>query len=893
MSKHAILRHLLEKSQNIANSVSAKKDLPPIERNLEEIETQSRKFASKINKPGESPEKKAPFFLANIGIDGDKLSQTVRSINVLGTFEPRELISEADTTNYVEYKYRSTVTSIIQDGHNQTIQDYHDEFERSLNLDWERSKIKVFEELGQHQPFTHGSINDQDSSFTPYRGETPKTGGPSLRAAPTSWPNGKALMIPRSEAIGTLNSRMGHYSEAVVKLNASRVRGVDFAVLNSFENAARKISSERGNKLIIECWRALARIVGEENVLEGQFQRNHLKERQFANPYQSRIQPGYNELEKRLLAGSRQYLEEQYKQFLEDYIAGHRKEAHMGGVPSPRNKAEAFMRANHRPNGGKTLDHLETNAEKIPIWGVIFTLIRVGLLNEALEVARDNERLFHRNDKPFLTYFTDYVQKNRRLSRDTREQLVAEIKQRIKLSAKHPQDYYKLTVYHILAQLSLTTFPNTAIPSTEDYLWFNLMIIQYDNSESDSINETVFARDFQKYIVQFGPNSYTSDGKDPVQYFKVLLISAQFERAVDYLVKTDFSVEAVHFGIALAYYGLLRAPDSQETMAMLVESSDGISAYLNFNALIYNYAQRFYTLNPRLVVHYFSFMHLYGDDQTEAGRHQIELSHAYIRQLVFDTCSFEELLGDPRKNIAGEIVANLKILRIDSDTEYKAKIIAPLGRQFEENGKYRHALQLFELAKDYDALISVLNKMLGEYIWMHSHHQASPDADSELDPAFVKRKFQQYETDHLLYHSGTALVRDCELLMDLTDFVRYFNQKDYVKALEFIEELNIFPLDDDLAGMAKRNQELYTASKELRRNIPDLMVLTMESMYEYHKQLKMKASPGGLLFDNDNYSKMQNIQRKARSLMTFVGLIKQSLPTDTYNSLARLEVLMR
>ncbi|CAG8518550.1 8653_t:CDS:10 [Ambispora gerdemannii] len=911
MSTTLQLRQLLEQSRNLANSVSAKKDLPPIERNLEEIETQSRKFASKVTRPGEQPEKKAPFFLAKWGIDGEKLENAVRSINVLGAFEPRELVSETDISSYAEYKYRSTVSSIIEDGHNQTIKDYYNDFEKSLNLDWEKTKNKIFEELGQYKlpvntPSTTGDqsrrYSGTSATRTPSRAapstpsrmltvsETPfRTGAgvsypntpAGMRSLGTPWTATRHPTTPRSEAATLFSAKMTHYAEVVLRLNESRLHNEDFGVINSFLNAAKKINSDRSNKLIIECWRAFAQIVGEENVLDGHFQRNPLKELQYFNLYQNQQGTSFYELQRRLLNGARQYLEDQYNKWVDDYIASHRKEAQMGGIPLPRNKAEAFMRAFHRPNGGKPMDNLE----------VCSTLC--GNLTEALAVARDYERHLHRNDKTFITYFAEYLQKNRRLPREQREQLVAEIKQRVKLSAKHPQDYYKLTMYHILAQLPLTTIPNTAIPSTEDYLWFNLMIVQHEKEVGGIGNESLTIGNFQKHIIQFGPNTYTSDGKDPVQYFRALLISAQFERAVDYLNKTDFSVEAVHFGIALAYYGLLRVPENQDAMATLLENGDGINAYLNFNGLIHHYVERFYSLRQKLAVHYYSFLYLYGHEQTEAARNQVELSNAYIRKLVYDTRNFEELLGNPRKNLAsiGEIPENLPLLHIHNDAEFKAKIIAPLGRQFELDHKYKQALELFELAEEYSFAISVLNKMLGEYIWIYTHQQASVESDEELDPQYVQQKFTQYIQERLLNRCSTMLIRDCELLLDLTEFVKFYNQKDYVRALELIERMNIVPLEADMAEMAKRNQELSGKSEEIRRNYPAIMLLTMECLYECHQQLKTRPSPGP--FDTDSFSKMHELQRKARNIMQFVGFVKNSLPSDIYNRLAHFEVLMR
>jgi len=49
---------------------------------------------------------------------------------------------------------------------------------------------------------------------------------------------------------------------------------------------------------------------------------------------------------------------------------------------------------------------------------------------------------------------------------------------------------------------------------------------------------------------------------------------------------------------------------------------------------------------PSTAFQYLILLYLYGSLETDSGREQIELCHCYVRQLVYDTESFSELVGD-------------------------------------------------------------------------------------------------------------------------------------------------------------------------------------------------------------------------------------------------------
>lgn len=100
----------------------------------------------------------------------------------------------------------------------------------------------------------------------------------------------------------------------------------------------------------------------------------------------------------------------------------------------------------------------------------------------------------------------------------------------------------------------------------EDFLWFKLSAVRDCPSGPSSVilNEGLVPYsldDLQVYLNKFEPSYYTKNGKDPLVYPYVLLLSIQLLPAVLYLSKETgdegFGIDAVHISIVLADHGVL------------------------------------------------------------------------------------------------------------------------------------------------------------------------------------------------------------------------------------------------------------------------------------------------------------------------------------------------
>ncbi|CAI2170419.1 1130_t:CDS:10 [Funneliformis geosporum] len=886
------LKELAERSRKVANAI-IKQDIPPIERNLEQIEKQSRKLADKVIKPGEEPERKAPYFLANIGIDGDRLSQEVKSINVLGAFEPREILPDTDVEKFIEHKHQQTISSIIKDGHIQTVDDYNSYFDRCLVHDWDRTKRRVFEELGQHIPTSTSSDSDLFSTpgssrsrfQTPLRGTTTSSFIGSSTPRSSYVTAGERKVTFRSESTLPLNQRHLVYFDVVSKLNNHRLSKLEYGVINEFTNAAKKINVDYVKKLV-QCWQSLISIIGENNVIEGRFTRNPLKEHHYARAYLAPVSSPENKaLYKALLNGAKRYLEESYRSYTSDYVNSFRNEALLGGQPSVSNTARAILRAIHRPNGGIPINNLQM-AENIPIWGHIFILLRQGHYQDALQVAQSYKNIFSKQDQTFITYFTKFITNNNSLPLDDRQKLVTEIKQWPPLPQLY--DPYKCLLYQIVAQMEeLPQKPQTGniSPTFEDFMWQHLMCVREINIENEPVSGILSLERFQKKVRDLGPAHFNHNGKDPVQYFRVLLLTLQFER---------YTEDAVHFAIALAYYGLLRVPDSAEAMALIIDEEES-RPKLNFNTIIYQYVRMLANDNaPNTAFQYLILLYLYGRRNSDSGLHQIEMCHYYVRQLVYDTEAFAELVGDVQ-NREGQIKKYMSLMYIDNEREFNEIIVGALARQCVEDGKFKAAQSLYELTENYEEIIILLNKMLAEYIWVSVRGVTmQPETAQEFNPQEIKKVLHEYKTNQITMSLPVDRIQTCEKLLGLVDFIEMYKMQNYENALNIIQSIDIFSFEKDVTIIKQKAAAIEMFDDQLKKCLEELLLITMRCLHSRYQQLKDQTSrwspgPSSKYMDDTNI-----LREKANNLVTFAGYIKHSVQsTDIFQKLNELYVSMR
>ena len=303
-------------------------------------------------------------------------------------------------------------------------------------------------------------------------------------------------------------------------------------------------------------------------------------------------------------------------------------------------------------------------------------------------------------------------------------------------------------------------------------------------------------------------------------YFCLQILGGMFEQAVSYLYPYSY-VAAVHFAIALDFYGLLRVSDFlaseselREALWLLAErivpadfwflvtyNTKGLPQ-INFGRMLGYYTSGFRSGNVEAAVDYLTLICLDADLPGALGKAQSDLCHEALRELVLETREFAQLLGDIQSDgtrIKGLIEERLKLICLTDQEEFLRTVTVQAARVADDNGRTTDAVLLYHLAEEYDSVILIINRALSEAIAVeigdeevrlqplkprgssqaglngHQQQQTSPNSSLILtsvdDPAALARNMiSLYNTNALYYQKIRPANRDaCGILLRLSE----------------------------------------------------------------------------------------------------------------------------
>lgn len=289
-----------------------------------------------------------------------------------------------------------------------------------------------------------------------------------------------------------------------------------------------------------------------------------MRERQFAESYleESSNSQKTTGLKKQILEGSRGFLEQMFYSEVENLIAKNPREAQLGGIPTVINKIRAYIRLRA---ARKDLAPDGTELQMVGqdyCWILIFYLLRCGFVTEAAEYA-SQDLGFRSLDHKFVMYMATYAQ-NRRLPRDLQHKINGEYQQRSRNAPDNTVDPYRMACYKIIGRCDLSRRRLDGVnQSVEDWMWLQFSLARENDRAEEVASDFFGLEDIQTDITEIGQRVFTKGQDGPGGYgtfFLLQILGGMFEQAVAYLGSYS-PVTAVHFAIALAYYGLLRVSD--------------------------------------------------------------------------------------------------------------------------------------------------------------------------------------------------------------------------------------------------------------------------------------------------------------------------------------------
>ncbi|KAJ3383827.1 hypothetical protein HDU92_003919 [Lobulomyces angularis] len=892
---------LYNSSQSLTSHIVST-NFPSIDRGIDQIEQQSRKLFSKTTREGSrNIDTRTAYLLANKGYDAEKVAETLEQIDFAGTFESLNPIQDTDVESYLQHQHEIIVLSAVEDGRKQCVDDFEINFEKNLTRDWEISRKRIFEELGQRKALKRAS---------------PRTSHEFFRQSRHQY-----TYLPKT----TLNPKMKNFSKVVMSLNDARLKEEDFGLIASFTKVVKQ--NEKGGdvteKQLSDCWKLLSNILMEKNVENGVFKRNSLSALHYKELFDSQIQDNkftVNNFQKIIVEGGKEFLSQHFWQFMEDSIS-HNRSATLG-MPSVNTVVDAFVKLKFTKYGNFTKSYIEVydiGDSKKAIWVHLFYLVRANRTNEAVSYIEEHHSYFSSSDSNFSNYFKTWVSGG--LDKQLRNMLLQHWNNYIKDSLKVGNrgiiegDPFKYALYKLIGRCELNrkVVPgNDVLPSTQDYLWFQLMLIQEGTKSEESTQDRFTLRDMAKSMKRFGCEHFCPHGKQLTNWAFVLFICGEFEQAIDFLFSIpDLQVDAVHFGIALAYYGVLRIFESPhlgnagikvlDYKTISTPAGEYQISSINFSNILESYSKSFSTSSTVEALHYVFVIGLFGSEiedvdsqffsnQKKPGAQEYtNILHQFIVDIILENLDkIDLLLGSVRDDcvrLPGFLEKYMKLLHIKSTEAFLNIITKTAATKCDERGNYDDTIVLYDLAGEYDEVFSILNKRLGEKISQRTY--VGP-----LQPAPVSFKLQdqkisliateildKYENHAQIFNKVKRSKLDgCKILISLMEFFNLIDQKKYKESITITDTLKIFPTIEDPKLAKKKALDLEILDENVLKVLDGVLIFLMYSYRQLNNSFKRFG----------NFEELHEINTRMKALILFCSNVRYKLPQDVYGQLVKL-----
>ncbi|KAL6939841.1 hypothetical protein ACO0RG_003688 [Hanseniaspora osmophila] len=579
---------------------------------------------------------------------------------------------------------------------------------------------------------------------------------------------------------------------------------------------------------------------------------------------------------------SKHYLEKQFLSYVDElYLKNLRNE----GLPSTLNKVQAFVQYKLKSSTTNQWKNKNlTIVNNIPIWALIFYLLRAGCPNEALQVAVENKNSFKKVESSFLTYLKHYcTTKNNALPLEFQSKIHTEYNQHLKNAVDG--DPYRLAVYKIIGKCDLSKkVVNEVVLSVEDWMWFHLSLItSSDNGigSSDSLEHYSLA-DFQATVTAYGVSHFGANN-----YIQVLLLSGLYNSVVEYVlgdVKVSNELDSFHLIFCLHIYDLLNLNQLQK--------------FVTLDKIFATYISSFVNTDPKIAVEYILLLPIHGNTDL------IEICHTMIRELVLNTKEFSVLLGRINSvdgtRIPGVLEERYRLMYIDDKNQFLHTITERAARKADEDGRIDDSLLLYQLSEEYDIVFSIVNKSLSDLLSSFDYLQKKQLQDilwDETDDTNVivlaSRLANLYlkQNNNLEISSkiGSKKKEALLVLLKIVDVWRLYTNDDYLACADMIKSLDLLPIfmSENVArrGIANGSTISNDTNEVVSKNIPNLLILTMSCISHLIKQTKQSAYQT----EDQRKNSIAPLKKIAKNCMTYVGMTYYKMSRETYSILLNME----
>ncbi|KAG0496635.1 hypothetical protein HPP92_001177 [Vanilla planifolia] len=746
---------LLQSSAKLLEQAAPSAEFPPLQRNLDQLESLSRKLKAKtllVETPSQSVA--ATRLLAREGINAEQLARDLKSFQIKTTFED-VFPSEATTVEeYLQQVHEMAMVSAIQEAQKDNLRSFSDHMMRVLQEDWQKQK----------KDFLQG-------------------------------PSGMEVMPLDSKPI--IEKKCSAYAETVRILNDARGRGLPFKPATAFrdvyDNLGLNVSGGK-SVTIQKIWHLVQALVGEGFKVPQNISRKMS-----------------------LVIGARRHLEWGHEKYIIDTIQSHPAQAALGGAVGNLQKIRAFLRVRLRDHGVLDFDAEDVRRQP-PVdttWQQIYFSLRTGYYEEARDIAQSS-RLAHQFAPKLAEWITTGGMVSAQTAAAASEECDKMLRMGDR-AGRLGYDRKKLLLYAIISgcrrqiDRMLRDFPNL-FNTIEDFMWFKLSAVRECPSGSSSVVLTdgfipYTLEDLQGYLNKFEPAYYTKSGKDPLVYPYVLLLSIQLLPAVLYLSKEigdeGHNVDAVHISIVLADHGVISEGPitTQKTSVMdpCVEVAGIIhqygSAYLrNGNLLLAleYYAQAAAAMGG-------GELSWIGKGSVDQQRQRNLMLKKLLTEILLRDDGILLLLGPRGTGEEGELK------RFFMDWKTREQFLLEAAAQCQEIGLYDKSVEIHKRVGAFAKALETVNKCLSDAIYAILHGRLDGDSrvaslvqtGNEILETFRYSPDASLQEKEIITEQQTVL-RQLEAILSIHKLARAGKYADAVREITRIPFLPLNPRTPDV-----------------------------------------------------------------------------------------------
>lgn len=826
------LQELLQQAEQLASNLNGGGELPRVDRSLQQILHTGQQLWSRTSaQTSTASDAHAAILLGSRGVDLPHISNRLETLTTARTLQPLEALADTDIAAFLRNERENAIITAIEDSKRRTSEEVEKLYWKQQQAEWEQRKQDLL------SAFTHSgtdllniTVQQQDSVYGVSR-------------------------VPGSGS--SLSSEETAYVRVVRQYNEEILQG---GIRPNLAETLGEAASTMNDQSITDLW-ALVKCLSEVPVS------------MVGETSKARVTP---RVQNAVVKQARSYLEKLYTSHMRHMVYSNLERAQLGGVPGLVPLVRAYLEVVLPHQVTATLE--DGLASGAPVWPLIYYCMRAGGSKAACQAAAENSSPLVVEVVGALEHY--HKSDSGRLPPDLEKKLRTSYKRTVKNSP----DPFKRAVYCLVSRCDPHEDHTDIATTTDDYLWLKLCVVDCDSSPSASVSstssiqqDTLTLTQLQNLLYDQYGESHFNAWNQPLLYTSILLQTGQFEAAVEFLSRKEaLRCHAVHIALALHEMNLLALPSEVHAPMLSREDSDpeGVRR-LNLTRLILLYTRKFEVTDPCEALHYCFFLRLLK------GRNGENVFSGCISQLVLQSREFDLLLGrlEPDGRRTPGIIDKFKV-----DV---SEVIQMVAQDSEKKGLHEDAIKLYDLAKNHEKVVSLLNQLLSQVV-----HQPEGGSGSQRSrvvelASAVALRFKTHG-----HNTFPTIVATLHLLMDLATFFNFYHKERFNDALEILKKLHIIALRRD--EVDSRVAGVTAQGSEVRSVLPHILLAAMTTTYKLYRSSQLPQSPQPSL----NVSTVsaptapKHLQEQARAIVTFAGMIPMRLHSDINARLVQLEALI-